>query len=119
MLARMDHQSDASIPDDGDAARYEIRVKGSLSDLMLSAFPELQARTRNRVTVLTGAVPDQSALHGVLARIEALGLELLGVRRALSRPDPAADEDGGDAEGPRDATPPGDRSRAPGGGLRG
>jgi hypothetical protein len=33
---------------------------------------------------------DQAALHGVLARIEALGLELLEVRRPRSRPRPAA-----------------------------
>jgi hypothetical protein len=31
--------------------------------------------------VLTGALCDQAALHGVLAEIEALGLELLEVRR--------------------------------------
>jgi hypothetical protein len=32
-------------------------------------------------TLLRGDVPDQAALHGVLAQIEALGLELLEVRR--------------------------------------
>jgi len=32
-------------------------------------------------TVLTGPLPDRAALHGVLAEIEALGLELLEVRR--------------------------------------
>jgi hypothetical protein len=31
--------------------------------------------------VLTGPLPDRAALHGVLAEIEALGLELLDVRR--------------------------------------
>jgi hypothetical protein len=31
--------------------------------------------------VLTGALPDQSALYGMLAEIEALGLELIEVRR--------------------------------------
>ena len=31
--------------------------------------------------MLAGALPDQAALHGVLAEIEALGLELLEVRR--------------------------------------
>jgi hypothetical protein len=33
--------------------------------------------------VLTGPLPDQAALHGVLAQIEALGLELLELRRTL------------------------------------
>ncbi len=43
-------------------------------------FPALQAETRGQDTLLQGIV-DQAALHGVLARIEALGLELLEVRR--------------------------------------
>ena len=32
-------------------------------------------------TVITGPVADQAALHGLLARIRELGLELLEVRR--------------------------------------
>jgi hypothetical protein len=32
-------------------------------------------------TVLTGRIQDQAALHGVLAQIEALGLELIEIRR--------------------------------------
>ncbi len=64
---------------------FEIHVRGQLSDRLLSAFPEMRARTRNHETLLTGALPDQSALHGVLARIEALGLELLEVRRARTQ----------------------------------
>jgi len=48
---------------------------------MRSAFPALQARASGGDTVLTGPLPDRAALHGVLAEIEALGLELLEVRR--------------------------------------
>ena len=33
---------------------------------------------------LTGELPDQSALYGVLLQIEALGLELVAVRRVSS-----------------------------------
>jgi hypothetical protein len=47
---------------------------------MRSAFP-LRRQTRGERTVLTGALPDQASLHGVLASIEALGLELLEVHR--------------------------------------
>ena len=60
---------------------YEIHIRGFLSDGLLSAFPELHARLRNHETVLVGALPDQAALHGVIGRIESLGLELLEVRR--------------------------------------
>jgi hypothetical protein len=37
-------------------------------------------------TVLTGLVEDRSALFGVLGQIEALGLELLELRRVQARP---------------------------------
>jgi hypothetical protein len=45
------------------------------------AFPALQAQASGGDTVLTGPLPDRSELYGVLAQIEALGLELLEVRR--------------------------------------
>jgi hypothetical protein len=73
--------------DNRTTTQYEIRVRGLLSDRLLSAFPEMDARTHDHETVLTGEIPDQSALHGVLGRIEALGLELIGVRRARPRAD--------------------------------
>jgi len=60
---------------------YEIRIRGHLGDGMLRAFDGLQAEKNGQDTVLRGAVVDQSALHGVLAQIEGLGLELLEVRR--------------------------------------
>ena len=60
---------------------YEICVGGRLGDTIRSAFPELSVRPSGRDTVLSGEFADQAALYGVLAQIEALGLELLGVRR--------------------------------------
>ena len=59
--------------------RYEIRVRGVLGETLLQAFPGLQARTERCETVLSGELADRAALHGVLAQIEALGLELLEV----------------------------------------
>jgi hypothetical protein len=68
--------------DSGSQPRqYEIRVRGQLGEMMRSAFPGLRIQPLEADTVLTGALPDQAALHGVLAEIEALGLELLEVRR--------------------------------------
>ena len=63
------------------ANRYEFRVRGQLGKTILAAFPALEADYRDRDTLLTGDLPDQAALHGVLAEIEALGLELLELRR--------------------------------------
>jgi hypothetical protein len=53
--------------------------------MICAAFPGLQARTDGDQTVLTGMLADQAALYGVLAEIEALGLELLEVRRLSPR----------------------------------
>ena len=61
-------------------ARYAIRVNGHLGATMLSAFPAMAARQDGTQTVLTGLL-DQAALHGVLADIEALGLDLVEVRQ--------------------------------------
>ena len=60
---------------------YRIRVRGQLGATLLGAFPGLRAAVQRGETVLAGPLPDQAALHGVLAEIEALGLELLEVRR--------------------------------------
>jgi hypothetical protein len=61
--------------------RSRIRVRGNLGETIRSAFPALQAQASGADTVLTGPLPDPAALHGVHAEIEALGLELLEVRR--------------------------------------
>lgn len=60
---------------------YQIYIRGLLGDTLLIAFPGLRSETHRNVTVLTGTLVDQAALHGALAEIEALGLELLEVRR--------------------------------------
>ena len=61
--------------------KYEIRVRGRLSDAVLDRFEELDADIATEETVLQGPVGDQAALHGILDRVRALGLELLEVRR--------------------------------------
>jgi hypothetical protein len=58
---------------DPASARYLIRINGHLGAMMLSAFPPLESHLRGAETVLTGCL-DRSALYGVLAEIEALGL---------------------------------------------
>jgi len=64
--------------------RYEIWVGGHLGDMTRSAFPALRARTQGGDTVLSGVFADQAALYGVLAQLEALGLELIEVRHLPS-----------------------------------
>jgi len=64
-----------------EGASHEIRVRGHLGQTMRTAFPELRVRIEGNDTVLSGALPDQAAVYGVIAAIEALGLELIEVRR--------------------------------------
>ena len=60
---------------------YTIRLRGRLGPTALSAFPTMMAELNSGETVLTGFLEDQSAVFGVLAQIEALGLELLELRQ--------------------------------------
>ena len=46
-----------------------------------AAFPALRAEEQDEDTLLAGVLADQAASHGVLTQIEALGLELVEVRR--------------------------------------
>ena len=61
-------------------APYMIRINGHLGATMLSAFPAMAPHHHGAHTVLTGLL-DRSALYGVLAEIEALGLDLLEIRK--------------------------------------
>ena len=60
---------------------YRICVRGRLGPTICCAFPDLEARAEGGDTALTGVLADQAALYGVLAEAEALGLELIEVRR--------------------------------------
>ena len=61
--------------------RYEIRVEGVLHEGWSTWFEGLQVSPDGTQTVITGQLADQSALHGVLARIRDLGMRLISVRR--------------------------------------
>jgi hypothetical protein len=65
---------------DPTPVRYVIRIHGRLGATVLSAFPALVPRRDGADTVLTGLL-DRSALYGVLAEIDALGLDLIEVRQ--------------------------------------
>lgn len=74
------------------SSTYEVRLRGRLSPVLLQQFgplhPVADARPEPPAeTLLQGPVEDQAALHGLLRRIESLGLELIELRR-LPDPDP-------------------------------
>jgi hypothetical protein len=61
---------------------YEIRVNGVLGSGWSAWFDGLQITSDDRgETAIAGPIADQAALHGLLAKIRDLGLELLEVRR--------------------------------------
>lgn len=66
---------------EGLVENYEIRVKGRVTETLLAELEGLNAAVEPVGTVLHGPVEDQAALRGLIDRIQALGLELIEVRR--------------------------------------
>jgi hypothetical protein len=63
-------------------ARYELRVRGVLEPRWSAWFEGLRVTSDQAgQTTIAGPVADQAALHGLLAKVRDLGLELLSVRR--------------------------------------
>jgi hypothetical protein len=63
---------------------YLIRIEGHIGLDWSSLFDEIKVRhTEDGQTVLCGALPDQTALHGVLIRIRDLGLTLVEIKRIV------------------------------------
>lgn len=61
---------------------YEIRVRGQLDDSWSDWFGGLTITPLgNDETLISGALPDQSALHGILAKLRDLNLPILSVVR--------------------------------------
>ena len=60
---------------------YQIRIMGHISDSWSTWFEGMTIhQEENGETILTGPIPDQTALHGVLMKIRDLGLILLEVK---------------------------------------
>jgi hypothetical protein len=64
---------------------YEIRIAGVLPPEALLDFDRFTASVEPVETVVHGPLRDQAALAGLLARLEAFGIQLLEVRRLRNR----------------------------------
>ena len=63
------------------AANYEIRIKGRVSDSLMSAFEGFAVSTEPVETIVYGPLTDQEAAHRLLIKLESLGLEVVEFRR--------------------------------------
>jgi hypothetical protein len=69
-------------PNDGGwPARYHIRVLGVLDDRWSEWLDGLQLSSAGDHTDLSGTLPDQAALRGLLDKVCDLGLTIVLVRR--------------------------------------
>jgi hypothetical protein len=71
-------------------ADYAFRISGRVPPALTAALEPLKSVETSADTLLVGPVTDRAALHGYIAHLEALGLELVELRRL-----PAGDGDGG------------------------
>ena len=66
-------------------AKYRIKLKEHIDHNWSNWFEEMVISIECGVTILTGHVPDQAALHGLFTRIRDLNLTLLSVERIDSK----------------------------------
>jgi len=72
---------------------YEIKIRGHLDQCWSDWFADLKlTHLEGNQTLLSGSLPDQAALHGLLERIRDLNLTLISV----SWGDPSAQQSDGE-----------------------
>jgi len=81
MLYTLDTKTDSRQP-----TIYQIRVKGHLGSQWTDWFGGLTVTLEdNGETLLTGAVVDQAALHGLIKKVRDLGMPLVSVVSVVQR----------------------------------
>jgi hypothetical protein len=78
-------------------ATYEVTIQGRLGPALASEFEQLDVVVvpKPPETVLCSPPLDQAGLHGLLRRLEALGLELIDVHRTHAVAGPGSVGNGG------------------------
>ncbi|GAB4085240.1 hypothetical protein GCM10028784_18700 [Myceligenerans cantabricum] len=69
--------------------RYRFALANPVSSVLLSSFPDLEYTEEPDGAALAGPITDQAQLHGVINRIEELGLTLVEVRRLPEHEEPS------------------------------
>ena len=73
------HPFDRSTPPGADAPHYCIVIEGELGLAYARTFPGMKLTPADGMTTIVGPIVDQAQLQGILGRILALDLVLLGV----------------------------------------
>jgi hypothetical protein len=68
------------------AARYELVIRGEVGDRFGLLFEGMCLESGHGVTVIRGTVLDQAHLHGLIGRVQELGLELVSVNPSAREP---------------------------------
>lgn len=63
------------------SATYQIHLKGNLDSSWSDWFGGFRITVQGDETFLTGSVCDQAALHGILTKINDLGLLIISVTK--------------------------------------
>jgi len=58
---------------------YTIRIREKLAEDWEEWFEGMTMTTDAEGTLLAGYIPDQAALHGIISRVQRLGLHLLAI----------------------------------------
>ena len=67
------------------SGRFEIRVSGRLSERVRAAFPGMDVEDVPAETVISGRARDEDEVHGLLSRVQSLGLQVVSLRQTPSR----------------------------------
>jgi hypothetical protein len=63
-------------------SRYEVRLPYARSETLAAAFPDFDlVQVAPDETLLIGDLPNQAELHGLLARLADMGLEIAELRQ--------------------------------------
>jgi hypothetical protein len=60
-------------------SQYELLIPGEVGERFGLLFEGMRLERDRGMTVITGAVLDQAHLHGLIERVQELGLELVSV----------------------------------------
>ena len=64
---------------DARSSEYRLVIRGEIGERFALLFEGMRLKRDRGTTVITGAVRDQAHLHGLIERVDELGLELVSL----------------------------------------